>query len=72
MRTTLDLDESVLAAARAMARDERISLGDAVSRMARRGLTASAPVADGFPTFEAARDAPPLHLDVVNAVRDGV
>ena len=39
MRTTLDLDETVLAAARALARSRRCSLGAAVSELARRGLT---------------------------------
>lgn len=38
MRTTLDLDETVLAAARALARAEGISLGTAVSQLALRGL----------------------------------
>lgn len=40
MRTTLDLDETVLAAARSLARSRRISLGAAVSELARRGLAA--------------------------------
>jgi len=44
MRTTLDLDDTVLAAARSLARSRRISLGDAVSELARRGLLA--PVAE--------------------------
>jgi hypothetical protein len=44
VRTTLDLDDTVLAAARSLARSRRISLGDAVSELARRGLLA--PVAE--------------------------
>jgi hypothetical protein len=43
MRTTLDLDEGVLAAARSLARAERLSLGAAVSRLARRGMAAAGP-----------------------------
>lgn len=43
MRTTLDLDDAVLTAARNLARAERISLGAAVSRLARRGLSAPTP-----------------------------
>ncbi len=38
MRTTLDLDDTVLAAARALARSRGTSLGEAVSELARRGL----------------------------------
>lgn len=52
MRTTLDLDEAVLAAARAKARAEGISVGRAVSVLALRGLRPS-PTSRrrGFPTF---------------------
>lgn len=39
MRTTLDLDPVVLSAARAKAAAERISLGRAVSELARLGLS---------------------------------
>lgn len=42
MRTTLDIDDTVLAAARALASSSRTSLGAAVSELARRGLRASA------------------------------
>ncbi|WP_454293901.1 hypothetical protein [Salana multivorans] len=38
MRTTLDIDDAVLSAARAKARAENVSLGRAVSDLARRGL----------------------------------
>lgn len=38
MRTTLDLDEAVLSAARSLASAQKISLGAAVSELARRGL----------------------------------
>lgn len=38
MRTTLDLDEKVLAAARSKARAENITLGRAVSELALDGL----------------------------------
>lgn len=42
MRTTLDLDERLLAAARARARRDRMSLGTAVSQLALAGLEAEA------------------------------
>lgn len=43
MRTTLDLDEQVLAIARSLATSRRISRGQAVSDLARRGIRAEAP-----------------------------
>ena len=39
MRTTLDIDEDVLAAAKELARRQRVSTGTMVSRLLRRGLT---------------------------------
>lgn len=38
MRTTLDIDDTVLAAARSLAQADGVSLGTAVSRLALRGL----------------------------------
>ncbi len=40
MRTTLALDDDVIAYARSHARRERISLGEVVSRLARQGIQA--------------------------------
>ncbi|MGL5864477.1 MAG: hypothetical protein ACRCYX_01215 [Dermatophilaceae bacterium] len=42
MRTTVDIDDTVLAAARSLARAGRMSLGAAISELARRGLAAPA------------------------------
>ena len=39
MRTTLDIDEDVLAAAKELARRQRLSTGRVVSRLLRQGLT---------------------------------
>lgn len=39
MRTTLDIDEDVLAVARALASARRISVGAAVSELAREGMS---------------------------------
>jgi predicted ATPase len=72
MRTTLDVDDAVLAAARALARSEGISLGAAVSQLARRGLDSSnVVVAGGFPVFESTDDARAITLELVNEYRDG-
>lgn len=45
MRTTLELDDTVVAAARSLARARGISIGAAVSELARRGLGAGATAA---------------------------
>lgn len=47
MRTTLDIDDDVVAAARELAADERRSLGSVISELARRGLTPARVEADG-------------------------
>jgi hypothetical protein len=72
MRTTLEIDDAVLAAARALARDGGISIGAAVSELALRGLS-SVPAVDhhdGFPTFSPPSDARPITLELVNEFRD--
>ena len=42
MRTTLQLDDDVLAAARVLARQRRRSVGDVISDLARQALTRTA------------------------------
>lgn len=72
MRTTLELDDSILAVARAIARDENISLGAAVSQLAERGLRQVSPLASsGFPVFTAPPHATPITAELVNDHRDG-
>lgn len=54
MRTTLDIDPVVLSAARAKAAAEHISLGRAVSELARLGLRGQQPArqaGSGFPVL---------------------
>jgi hypothetical protein len=63
MRTTLDLDDAVLAAARAMSTQQGTSLGAAVSELARRGLNPRV-VDEGFPTFDVAPDTAPMTPDL--------
>ena len=71
MRTTLDIDDSVLAAARAIAASQGRSLGTVVSELARRGLE-PAPIADedGFPVFAVPPGAPPITPDMVERALD--
>ncbi len=67
VRTTLKLDDDVLEAARCIAADEGVTVGDVMSRLARRGLEPrpEARARDHFPTFAVSRDAPPITLDMV-------
>lgn len=72
MRTTLEIDDAVLSAARAIARDRGISLGAAVSSLAMQGLRTVGPIdiSTGFPAFAVEVDAAPITLEDVNAHRD--
>ena len=67
MRTTVTIDDDVLAVARALAAQKGSSLGAALSELARRG-SCSAPTAgaDGDrTTFDVARDAEPFTSEEV-------
>jgi hypothetical protein len=71
MRTTLQIDDDVLAEAREVSRRERRGLGAVISDLARRSLR---PVGirseDGFPVFDVADDAPTMTADAVARARD--
>jgi hypothetical protein len=73
MRTTLDLDDRVLAAARALAHSRRISMGRAVSELALRGLDQadSAATDSGFPVL-ARVTGHVITDDMVEAGRDDI
>ena len=73
MRTTVDLDESVLLAAKAIARDEQLSLGVALSRLVLRGLQQSTAMSSttGFPVRVSTAAAGSITLQSVNDGRDG-
>ena len=79
MRTTLDIDDDLLAAAKELARRERSTAGQVVSRLLRRSLTGAdepvsaarsrRPPVAGFQPF-AARTAVVTTNEQVNALRD--
>ncbi len=80
MRTTLDLDDDVLASAKEIARRENKTAGQVLSELARRALTqasaAERPAATGAPSLAAhgfqpfsARGAV-VSNDLVNRLRD--
>ena len=54
MRTTLDLDDDVLASAKEIARREKTTAGRVVSDLVRRALTSAAPPADAVRVREPA------------------
>ncbi|MGI8846165.1 MAG: antitoxin [Thermoleophilaceae bacterium] len=71
MRTTLDLDEDVIAAARELAAEGRRSLGSVISELARRGLTPARVEADGdLPVIRVPAGAPPITPQMVRRALD--
>lgn len=83
MRTTLQLDDDVLAAARTLARQQRLSLGAVISKLARQGLRTPVQGSPGLevPSLEASQrngltllpwrsDGAPVDLELVNSLRD--
>ncbi len=71
MRTTLDLDQTALEAARQLAHHRAQSLGRVVSDLILKGLQSDVPVArkGGFPVFSGA-GAKPITLEDVRAAED--
>ena len=58
MRTTLELDDDVLSAARELARDRNASIGSVISALARAGMRpTSVDIVDGLPVIRARPDA---------------
>jgi hypothetical protein len=73
MRTTLTVDDDVLAAARSLARHRGTSVGAALSELARSGLSrqpAPPPGTRRFPTLEPGDSAPPLSSESVADLLD--
>ena len=72
VRTTLTIDDDVLAAAKAIAEREKRPIGEILSELARRSLHRSIPTASrhGIPLLPAKADAKPVTLDIVNRLRD--
>jgi hypothetical protein len=70
MRTTVDLDDDLLATVRAMARTEGRSIGRVLSDLARRGLVPAVSRVgekEGFPVFEVGPEAPPITDEMVQS-----
>lgn len=75
MRTTLSIDDDVLAAAKAIAENERKSIGEVVSDLARRSLRwprTSKTTRNGIPLLASRDPATVVTLETVNALRDSL
>ena len=78
MRTTLQLDDDVLAAARVLARQRRRSVGDVISDLARQALTRTADGGSqnllsqrsGLPQLPVMASGGVVDLERVNQLRD--
>lgn len=74
MRTTLAIDDDVLAAAKHLAEREQRSLGEVISMLARQGLTRGARSGkserNGIPLLPNRKASVPVTLELVNMLRD--
>lgn len=85
MRTTIDLDDSVLEAVKELARQQDRTIGSVASELLRRALTQPlaagtgrggatpvGPTAAGFRPFPAGESAVPVSNEQVSRLRDGL
>lgn len=72
MRTTLDLEEDVLLAAKEIARQRGVSIGKVLSDLARQALSRQDTVTmrNGLPLFPIQPEARVVTLELVNQLRD--
>jgi hypothetical protein len=74
VRTTLAIDDDVLAAAKHLAERERKSVGEVISALARHGLSKGSRTArlvrNGVPLLSTRKDGAPVTLELVNQLRD--
>ena len=72
MRTTMTIDDDILTAAKAMARQQDRSLGAVISDLARKALDRPQPKGErnGIPLLAGGRGGAFVTLDLVNALRD--
>jgi len=74
VRTTLELDDDLLAAAKELAKTEGVTLGRLISDLARQSLRAKSTPAirNGVPLLTPKKNAPKPTLRLVNRLRDEI
>jgi hypothetical protein len=73
MRTTLDIDDEILRAAKELAAQSGLTAGKVLSELARQALKPSGPeieLRNGVPLLPPRPDARPVTLAAVNELRD--
>ena len=74
MRTTLTIDDDLLEAARALAQQRRVSLGQVVSELLRKGLSPTPGFErnkrGNFPTFAVPEAGRPITLETVKRAEE--
>jgi hypothetical protein len=72
MRTTLDIDDDVLLAVKALSRQRRVTAGRLISELARKSLVGRPAnrMRNGVPLFPVQPGAPVVTLELVNRLRD--
>ena len=72
MRTTLQIEDDVVQAARRLAKTENKTLGRVISELARKGLRPERREGDrsGFPVFDVPSDALPITLERVKQAEE--
>ncbi len=74
VRTTLAIDDDILAAARHLADREHKSIGEVISALARQGLSKGSrpakPARNGVPLLATGASGSPVTLEIVNQLRD--
>ena len=72
MRTTLDIDDDLLTAAEAIARERGKTLGAVISELARAALHKPLDVSyrNGVPLLPVRGEGAPVTLEIVNELRD--
>jgi hypothetical protein len=74
MRTTLAIDDDVLAAAKHLAEREQRTVGEVISTLARQGLSrrsrSTRGERNGIPLLPSSKNALPITMELVNQLRD--
>lgn len=72
MRTTITIDDDLLAAAKSLARTRSVSVGTVISELARKGLRASARTRtkNNFPVFPVPPGAQAITIEDVKKLED--